>query len=91
MISYFFFFLPMGTEPLRVEFLPLSVITRVGNGLPDGDTLNLTLSPLFGPCVMVFVNVEPVFLGLPALVFAIPPVFLVAMVTPVDLLSKGKD
>jgi hypothetical protein len=46
-----------------VELLPLSFTTLIGYGLPEGATLNLTLSPLLGPRVMVLVKTLP---GLPA-------------------------
>lgn len=66
-----------------MELLPLSLNTRTGKGLPDGETLNCTLSPLFGPCMIVLVKVAPVVRALPDFVLAMPPVFFfVAMISP---------
>ena len=51
-----------------MERLPTSLLTRIGYGFLLGATLKVTLSPLFGPCLIVLVNVEPTFLP-----FTIPP------------------
>jgi hypothetical protein len=58
--DYFFFRLDL---PILDWFLlPVSRVTLVGYSLPPGATLNLTVSPLFGPLVTFRVDVLPDFL-----------------------------
>lgn len=73
-ILYFFLPFPNLTPGLflRVLDFPVSLKTRVGKGLPPGATLNDTLSPLFGPLVMIFVNVLPGLRVFPAMTCSFP-------------------
>lgn len=81
-----YFFLPNFTPGLflSVELPPLSDRTRVGKGFPEGATLNRTLSPLFGPRVIVLVKVLPVLRLAPELFLAMPPVDFFAMINLIN-------